>query len=46
MESSKKIIWTKPAKQDLKDIFDFISEYSYVIADKTIDNIIEKLIFY
>ena len=42
MEGSKKIIWTKPAKLDLKDIFDFISEYSYAVADKTIDSIIEK----
>ncbi len=42
MEDPKKIIWTEPAKQDLKDVFDFISEYSYKIADKTVDKIIEK----
>ncbi len=43
MEKGKKIIiWTEPAKKDLKEVFEFISEYSYEIADKVIDAIIEK----
>lgn len=42
MEKAKKIIWTEPAKKDLKDIFEFISDFSYEIADKTVDKIIEK----
>ncbi|NOZ34350.1 MAG: type II toxin-antitoxin system RelE/ParE family toxin [Chlorobi bacterium] len=42
MEKNAKIIWTEPAKNDLKYIFDFISGFSYKIADKTIDKIIEK----
>ena len=42
MERNAKIIWTEPAKNDLKYIFDFISEFSHEIADKTIDKIIEK----
>ena len=43
MEKGKIIIWTIPAKHDLKDIFDFISEFSYPVADKIIDKIIEKV---
>jgi len=43
MEKGKKLIWTIPAKQDLKDIFDFISEFSNTVADKTIDKIIYKV---
>ncbi len=27
MEKNAKIIWTEPAKKDLKYIFDFISEF-------------------
>ncbi len=42
MEKNAKIIWTEPAKKDLKYIFDFISEFSHEIADKTIDKIIKK----
>ena len=42
MERNAKIIWTEPAKNDLKYIFDFISGFSYKIADKTVEKIIEK----
>ena len=42
MENQKKLIWTKPAIQDLKNIFDFLSEYSDKSADKIINNILEK----
>jgi len=45
MEKPKKIVWTAPAKNDLKEIFDFISEFSHITADKTIDRIIEKTSF-
>ena len=42
MEKRKKLIWTKPAKLDLKNIFDSISEYSFESADRIIDNVIQK----
>ena len=42
MEEIKRLIWTNPAKKDLKDIFEFISESSYESADRLIDNILNK----
>ncbi|MCD4793014.1 MAG: type II toxin-antitoxin system RelE/ParE family toxin [Bacteroidales bacterium] len=43
MEKPKKLIWTEPARQDLKDIFVFQSEFSHKSADKIINKIFEKV---
>jgi len=36
------VIWSKPARDDLKAIFDYIKKDSRYYAEKVIDDIIEK----
>lgn len=42
-EKHLKIVWTQPAKQDLQEIFDYLSEVSVVVADKQISRIIGRV---
>jgi addiction module RelE/StbE family toxin len=38
------VIWSKPAKQDLKQIFEYIARDSRFYAKKVVNNIVEKSI--
>ncbi len=38
------VIWSKPAKQDLKQIFEYIARDSRFYAKKVVNNIAEKSI--
>lgn len=39
----KEIIWTHPATRDLQNIYDYLAEISFVIADRQINRIVERI---
>lgn len=41
----KEIVWTKPAKNDLQDIYDYIAEFSEEAAFRVITKIVDKVEF-
>ncbi len=37
------VVWTKPARNDLQKIYDYLSKFSLVVAERQINRIIDRI---